>query len=502
MARFNCLFNNIYQPLLDFEHYNADGSSYSALLKCRSLTDKYMKLLYENSHDRKSVSLSCVDALEFYELAVNQSEETQNMQLRAEICHEYADLLFNYGEIEAAELFWDRCISTVFSTKSAYWRMSLNKKPDRVISCRCFLLAGIAAAKLAIHIHFSDSSRHDDLISLASYSIGNCLQFSISHPTEHLAYVSYTPSMIAPNLDLFVDSRACNPEAVHSFVEILIRRLVDSRKSLDALPLAAFNLFLASNILESDRLFAESVLSKVKIFVHLGLLSEAIDRLLLLAKGLFILPKNQTCLGAQLSSAASFGGFYEKNSLLESKNWACFTELAEIEMSPRLKIIYGEEIYYQFNISRCNVIQKILRLYFANDEMSSRGNDETKQDFLITSHYSGSDVLLPVISLRRRQLWFSSALQQRSLPSNAKHVGSSELDSSKNAAPPVRPLSIGQISNSTLELALQLYSLFKDRLMNVNGKNLASVLEHFVDISILSAECYVMNNLFLLAFNM
>jgi hypothetical protein len=108
-ARFNNLFNHIYQPLLNFTEYNGDKSCYSALLKCRTLTDKYMKMVNEDSLDRKQVALACIDALEFYEIALNQSEQTQQIQLRAEICHEYADLLYIYGQIEAAALFWDRC---------------------------------------------------------------------------------------------------------------------------------------------------------------------------------------------------------------------------------------------------------------------------------------------------------------------------------------------------------------------------------------------------------
>jgi hypothetical protein len=305
-------------------------------------------------------------------------------------------------------------------------------------------------------------------------------------------------------MDLFVDSRACTPNVVHTYLKIVVNELIAVDKALDALPLCALNLYFAEIILQNDSLFAESVISKVFVFVNLGLMGEAINRLLKLAKGMLLLPCNHGSFVSNLPSSISV--FSVKDSLLDSINWDLLVDLAEISMSNRLKAIYGDETCSQFDICRSFVIQKVLSLYFSNDKMSCNSlnftfelssNESPQQERQIGRRIG--DIEFLESGLRHRKFWFTQALQSRTASNSTKQHESLELDSPKTA-PSMKP-TIAHVSKKALDIALRHFSLLKECISN-KKKNIENSVLKFVTIALLASDCYILDNSLLQSFIM
>ncbi|KAJ3328133.1 hypothetical protein HDU76_010540 [Blyttiomyces sp. JEL0837] len=318
---------------------------------------------------RKPSSKIFIKTMSFYEALIGKAARDTDTDLLCEICNEYGDLLHLNEDVKGAAVFWSRCIDAALGVQRSLtqWRKILGSHGPHacVGNAKRTILAGVAAAKLARHMYWNDMDRNQELLFLSTRLLASLLHSSIPHPKDPLAYASYLPGSLLPHLELFTDCNSLNPFSLCEVLTETARDMVAYDKIMEALPLTAFCAYIAAEIAENELAFGSMLLLQGDILLRLGFVRQSIDRLVLIANGGGLLPKNKRYY---TSTSPPFENTYDDSeAVFSTKNWKMIESIVNMTLTDKLVNIYKEKFRNIYDFCRLQTVVNLLKLCRAND---------------------------------------------------------------------------------------------------------------------------------------
>jgi tetratricopeptide (TPR) repeat protein len=314
-----------------------------------------------------------IKAFELYEQTISAASSSNDVDVLIFALHDYADLLYAHGDIKGAAVYWSRCLDTIFGVTKfiSSWKSVLSSESvaDLAGNLRNLVIAGFAAGKMAELAYNNEHDKNEELVLLSSKLLSAVLHASINIPTDHLSLLFVTPNQLVPALNIFGPFMKCEPKNLSFLLYSLAGKLIGYDRLHEAIPVVALLSYVSANVTQDDGVHGLSQLLKCEIFAKLGYVRHSLDKLVCVASGKALLSKTKTVYGSTASLMQ--GSFNEANALFESSNLTYILEVSNLQCPEKLLVICGKDFGRKYDLFKCSILTRILRLANANDPLAA-----------------------------------------------------------------------------------------------------------------------------------